>query len=67
MNPGPGPLDTKGPLSMALRAASFLITQELSAMYGKGFQNSSHGNFHELDQDATNINIDDYVHFLLPL
>ena len=55
------------PLSHQGSPESFLITQELSAMYGKGFQNSSHGNFHELDQDATNINIDDYIHFLLPL
>ena len=53
---------------MALTAAFFfLITQELSAMYSKGFQNSSCGNFHELYQDASNINLDDYSHFLLPL
>ena len=52
---------------MALSAAFVLITQELSAMYSKGFQNSSSGNFHELDRDAANINLDDYGHFLLPL
>ena len=37
-------------------------------MYSKDFQNSSCGNFHELDRDAaTIINLDDYSHFLLPL
>lgn len=40
---------------MALSAAFVLITQELSAMYSKGFQNSSSGNFHELDQDAATL------------
>ena len=55
------------PFFMALSAAFVLITQELSAMYSKGFQNSSSGNFHELDRDAANINLDDYGHFLLPL
>lgn len=36
-------------------------------MYAKGFQNSYDGNFHELDQNAADINIDGYIRFLLPL